>query len=249
MTQRSLELLVQAGRFTARKAAEWYRSVDPDVPRHLLQLPVAALTMLPSPPPKIRRVESDGHAPIIFVHGLGGGPGNFLPMATYLRFHGRKRSYRISFDSKQGLEKRADALARFIGRVRAANGASQVDLVAHSLGGIIVRIALARPRLARSVRTLVTLGTPHHGTYPARYLNSPILRDLRPDGRIIRLLQHRPWPRSVRGVALWSRNDLMVLPPESACLEGMESVDMSPFTHYSYLIHPRSWEAVRRALA
>lgn len=40
----------------------------------------------------------------------------------------------------------------------------RIDLIAHSLGGLDARYALAHLGLARRVRSLVTVGTPHRGT-------------------------------------------------------------------------------------
>ncbi len=40
----------------------------------------------------------------------------------------------------------------------------RVDLIAHSLGGLDARYALAHLGLHHRVRSLVTIGTPHHGT-------------------------------------------------------------------------------------
>jgi triacylglycerol lipase len=40
----------------------------------------------------------------------------------------------------------------------------RVNLVAHSMGGLDARLALAAPRLASRVASLVTVGTPHLGT-------------------------------------------------------------------------------------
>jgi triacylglycerol lipase len=41
---------------------------------------------------------------------------------------------------------------------------ARVDVIAHSLGGLDARYALARLGLAKHVRALVTVGTPHRGT-------------------------------------------------------------------------------------
>jgi triacylglycerol lipase len=40
----------------------------------------------------------------------------------------------------------------------------RIDLIAHSLGGLDARYALAHLGLASRVRSLVTIGTPHHGS-------------------------------------------------------------------------------------
>lgn len=240
--------LATAGVFVGRKAAEIYRSVDPDVQRHLVQIPMLSYALLSRKKERIEAGEPDGHPPLIFVHGLGGNEGVFLLMAWYFWLHGRKRTYRIDFAGGQTIGEQAAALARFVREVKKVTAEQQVEIVAHSLGGIIARLAIRRHRLGTSVKTLVTMGTPHQGTFPARYANTENIRELRPDSELVRELKELTLPRSVRVVTFWSRNDLLVLPPEAAVLPGAEQVDMTPFTHYSYLLDPRGWNAVRLAL-
>ncbi len=140
------------------------------------------------------------------------------------------------------------ALARLIRDVLKATGARQVEIVAHSLGGLVSRLAIQKYKLAHQVKTLITLGSPHHGTYSARYANTAITRDIRPNSKLIKELEKQPWPKSVRGVTFWSKSDLLVLPPKSAAMDGTAQIEVTPFTHYSYLIDPKSWAVVRRAL-
>lgn len=59
----------------------------------------------------------------------------------------------------------ASAGAALAARLR-AHPAREIMLVAHSMGGLLARAALAQPGLQR-VRRLVTLGTPHQGTLAA----------------------------------------------------------------------------------
>jgi pimeloyl-ACP methyl ester carboxylesterase len=237
-----------AGRFVARQVAAGYRKVDPDVPRHLAQIPLLTYTFFSSRRQIVRAGKPDGHPPLIFVHGLGGGRGDFLLMAQYLRLRGRRRSYRIQFKKAQTIDRMASSLARFVRQVSRVTGQKKVEMVAHSLGGLIARAAVLDHGLASSVKTLVTLGSPHRGTHPARYLHSKVIKDLRPDSPYLKKLGRKRWPGSVRGVAFWSRSDLFILPPESGVAEGMEAFDATPFTHYSYLIDPRSWAKVARVL-
>lgn len=253
---RVLEVLGRFGRASAhagaaagRKLAEWYRAVDPDVPRHLAQIPLLSYTLLAPRRGEIVAGEPDGHPPLVFVHGLGGGRGDFLPMALYLWLGGRRRCYRIAFAKGHDVPAMSAALADFVRDVRQATGERRVDVVAHSLGGVVTRHALHTHRLSRVLGTVVTLGTPHHGTYAARFAGTDLTRALRPDSPLIRELNRRRWPRSVRGVSFWSESDLMILPAESAALKGTEAVEMTPFTHYSYLIEPKSWAAVQAALS
>ncbi len=238
----------KAGVFVGRSILENYKKIDPDLIRHIVQVPLLGYSLFVPHNQHFRPGQADGFPPLIFVHGLGGNRGNFLLMSWYLRLLGRKRSYSIHFGAGQTVHSMTAALARFIRKVQKVTGERKVAIVAHSLGGLIVRLAMREYRLSPAVETLITLGTPHHGTYSARYANTAITRDIRPDSRLIRDLGRQPWPRGVRGVSFWSRSDIMILPPESAALDGTVQIEMTPFTHYSYLIDPRSWAAVGRAL-
>ena len=233
------------GRFTARI----YQSIDPDVIRHLAFSPLMAYSLFSSRTEKIHPQKPDGYPPLIFVHGLGGSRGDFLLMAGYFWLKGRSRAYRIHFRRGQTIPQMAQALARFIQKVKKATDEKKVEIVAHSLGGVISRIAVSDHDLASSVKTLVTLGAPHQGTHSARLLNTANLRDLRPNSDFMKKLCRKKWPKGVRGLSFWSRNDLLIVPPESAKLSGMQSVETTPFTHYSYLIDPRSWREVYDRMA
>ena len=236
------------GSWVGHQTADLYKMIDPDVQRHLIQVPLLAYSLFDKREVVIEAGQPDGHPPLVFVHGHGGNRGNFLLMGWVFHLAGRKRSYRIHFPGGQSIEQQASALASFVRQVTKVTGEPQVDLVAHSMGGVVSRLAICEHDLGDKVRTLVTLGAPHHGTYPARYGNTATLRDLRPGSDLERWINRRPIPKSVRVVCMWSENDLLVLPPESALLEGAEHKDMTPFTHYSYLIDPKSFAAVREAL-
>jgi len=238
----------KAGMAVGNAAAGAYRKVDPDVARHLAQFPLLGYSLLVSKREEIAPGAPDGYPPIIFVHGLAGNRGNFLLMEWYLKLLGRKRSYKIHFDAGLGIMDMAKSLATFISDVKNATGEPRVEIVAHSLGGIIARLAIGEYDLAHSVKTLITLGTPHRGTYSARYANTGITRDLRPDSDLMKHLAARPLASCVRSVNFWSRSDLLVIPAESAIMEGAEHVDVTPFTHLSYLISPKCWQTVGRLL-
>jgi pimeloyl-ACP methyl ester carboxylesterase len=255
--------LVRAGRavgygakVAAIAVADGYRAVDPDLRRHIAQLPLMGLTMLSSRKPTITPLPDDGHRPIVFVHGLGGHPGNFSLMKLFFRYHGRSRAYSFSFGSDEPLEEVAARLALLVAELSLQNNLSEehrFDLVAHSMGGIVSRLALEDPSFAKKIATLVTLGTPHSGTYIARYANTMHTLSLRPNSPIVARLQAQlPWgsrPEFPRLVALHSDTDLLLLPPSAACVEGAENLEMNGFTHYSYLLHPTAFQRVFEALS
>lgn len=58
----------------------------------------------------------------------------------------------------------AAELARYIAGVKRRTGAEMVDLVAHSMGGLVARYYIARLMQGRDVAQLLMLGTPHGGS-------------------------------------------------------------------------------------
>lgn len=242
-------LALRAGRALGRGASRAYHAVDPDARRHIAQTPLLAFTLLAARQEQIAPGVPDGHPPLVFVHGLGGSRGDFLALSRYLWLHGRRRSYRIGFDAGDSIEHMAEALADFVRDVLRVTGEPRVQVVAHSLGGVVTRLAMLDHGLDAQVATLITLGSPHRGTHPARFAGTRAARGLRTDSDVVRRLNDAVWPEAVRGVSFWSRSDVLVQPPESAALEGTHQIDVTPFTHISYLLDPRCWALVRRELA
>jgi hypothetical protein len=236
--------------------ASAYRAVDPDLRRHLVHAPLVGIGQLL---PRRRGVEplaADGHRVVIFVHGMAGDPGNFYLMQTWFSTLGRTRSYAPAFAGLPTVVEMAEQLRAFVDDVVHANRlgpGDRIDLVAHSQGGLVSRTALLDPGFAARIATLVTLGTPHGGTHAARYAATPQTLGLRPDSPILRAIATQlPWPgppTMPRLVTFWSDADLLLLPHETALVEGADVVSMPGFTHLSYLLHPRSFHAVWQALA
>ena len=240
--------LASAARAAGRGIASGLRAVDPDVYRHAAELPLMGLTMLTGRWKPAEALAPDGQRPVIFVHGLGGKRGNFLPMQTWFRLHGRSRLYGVGLDGGSSIELLGERLRAFVGEVLAVNGLpadSQVDLVAHSMGGLVARCALEDPETQRRVACLVTLGTPHAGSHAARFLTTEQALGIRPDSPLLqRLAAQAPWTSSTRLICFSSRADVLVLPAESAHVEGAENHELEGLTHYGYLLRPKCWRRI-----
>jgi triacylglycerol lipase len=115
-----------------------------------------------------RPTRSAPRHPVILLHGLlgfdelGVGPAR----SQYFRGLGERLErlgaevHRPRVARVAGVARRAEQLARRLESLPA----KRVNLVAHSMGGLDARYAIARLGLAPRVASLVTLGTPHRGT-------------------------------------------------------------------------------------
>jgi pimeloyl-ACP methyl ester carboxylesterase len=222
---------------------------ETDLTRHLYELALMSYSLLPSPSTPIKRTESDGYPPLVFVHGWGGSRADFIPLSFYLRYYGRRRMFGPNFGFGDSIESRVEQLGRYLKEVIDAHEDEQIEIVAHSMGGVVTRLAIAEYGLEKRIKTLVTLGTPHGGSRAANGAwPSQVVRDLRPDSWLIQRLRHLPLPKNIRGYSLWSRNDLLITPATAAILPGTKKIECTPFTHYSYLIDREGWQTIRRVL-
>jgi triacylglycerol lipase len=105
---------------------------------------------------------------VVLVHGLLGFDEIELGRARHAYFKGVRealardghsvRTARVPLTGS--IAARAEALARFVEGVEG----HRVNLVAHSMGGLDARYAIARLGLERRVASLITVGTPHRGS-------------------------------------------------------------------------------------
>ncbi|MFJ7000759.1 esterase/lipase family protein [Streptomyces albidoflavus] len=148
----------------------------------------------------------------------------------------------------------AELLGRHVEEVRRRTGADRVDVVGHSLGGLIARYHVQRLGGDAAVRTLVTLGTPHSGTRVARPADAhPIVRQMRPGSPVIEELG-RPAPGCrTRFVAVRSDLDQIMVPTSAARLDHpdlcVENVLVTGIGHLALPVHPTVTSLVREALS
>jgi triacylglycerol lipase len=106
--------------------------------------------------------------PVVLIHGLFGFDRIGVPGARLEYFRGIAahlatlgcHAHAVRLPPARSVPARAEELVRAI----EALPHDRIDLIAHSLGGLDARYALAHLGLARRVRSLVTICTPHRGT-------------------------------------------------------------------------------------
>src|SRR5262249_52883268 len=106
--------------------------------------------------------------PILLAHGWGGldrvVPAQHLAYSYFRDIPGalRARGHVVHIASVApiaSIDRRAGQLARQIMLLD-----ERINIIAHSMGGLDARLAIARYGVRERVASLTTIGTPHHGT-------------------------------------------------------------------------------------
>ncbi len=181
---------------------------------------------------------------VVLVHGYLANRSTLFPLAAYLRLQGIEQVLSFNYDSGAGVDQAAQALREYLRRhVRGG----RIDLVCHSLGGLVARVYIQELGGSRRVDRCVTLGTPHQGTYGSYWLWSRVGRELRPDSSLLtRLQRSRGNAPGVRFVSLIAGSDNLVFPRVFAGHD--EEIHLGDLGHVSMLFSPRVLRVVAEIL-
>ncbi|GCL65750.1 esterase/lipase family protein [Pseudaquabacterium pictum] len=122
-------------------------------------------------------------------------------------------------------------------------------VVAHSMGGLATRAWLAaQPDAAEAdarVRHVITIGTPHRGTWMARFGHTANARQMRLGSPWLAALAANETPRRhARFTCVHGHADNIVFPASTATLPGAENIHLPAVAHVAMVQHPAVWAAV-----
>ncbi|MBQ0986065.1 alpha/beta fold hydrolase [Streptomyces sp. F63] len=192
--------------------------------------------------------------PVLLLHGFIDNRSVFVLLRRSLRRHGHRRVEALNYSPLTcDIRSAAVALAERVEEICEHTGHSRIDVVGHSLGGLIARYYVQRLGGDSRVRTLVTLGTPHSGTTAAPWLSAhPLIRQMRPDSPVIRELSAPAPECATRFVCFWSELDQVVLPPATARIEHPDlaavNIRVSGIGHLALPVHGAVAAEIRRVL-
>ncbi|MEU9790530.1 alpha/beta fold hydrolase [Streptomyces sparsogenes] len=196
--------------------------------------------------------------PVLLLHGFIDNRSVFVLLRRSLRRQGSRQGSRhveaLNYSPLTcDIRAAAARLDRHVRQICARTGHSRVDVVGHSLGGLIARYYVQRLGGDARVHTLVTLGTPHSGTRTAPLLAAhPLVRQMCPDSDVIVELR-RPAPDCrTRFVSFWSDVDQLMIPAETARIDHPDlrarSVRVKGIGHLALPVHHAVAARVREAL-
>lgn len=211
--------------------------------------PLGIIGPLPRVPSLKRSNDRGKKIPILFIHGILHNRATFAWIVQRLALQGwrefREMNLMTTFHT---IPRMAEQVGEAVDNLRRRYRVPQVDIIAHSLGGIIARYFIQLEGGDGSVRNLITLGTPHGGTELSKLSILPNIRELSPDSPIIRRLNAGPPPRLTQGLAISGSLDVVVRPRSNAWWKGVRNVELKRVGHAGLLFSGRAAKLIESRL-
>ena len=190
---------------------------------------------LPTPP--------TGQRGVVLVHGFMCNRGLWLPWLAPLRARGHAH-VAVNLEPVMGsIDAYVATLEDAVQRVTAATGMAPV-LLCHSMGGLAVRAWLRAYSGDGRVHRVLTLGTPHGGTWLGRFSSAVNGRQMSLAGEwVVALAQAEPVARAALFTCWYSNCDNIVFPATTAALPGADNRLVQGLAHVQMAFDP----AVMRA--
>jgi pimeloyl-ACP methyl ester carboxylesterase len=201
----------------------------------------------------ISDIEAAG-TPILLIHGMADNRSVFTLLRLGLRRRGFGQVTTMNYSILTGDVRVAAAqLAEEVEALVSETGYERIHVVGHSMGGLIARYYVTRLGGDERVHTLVTLGSPHHGTYAAYAWNSRIMQQLRPGSPLLQELEQPVEGCRTRFLCYWSDIDQLMFPQRTAALDhpdlNVTNVEMHGVGHMSLPIMQSVVHGIGAALA
>lgn len=212
-------------------------------------LAAALAVLVPVHPAQAKKpVPATGKQPIVFVHGWNGSASNWGTMISRFRSDGYTSSqlFAWQYDTTQSNAVTAEKLAAYVDSVRAQTGATRVDVVTHSMGGLSSRHYLKNLGGQEEVDDWVSLGGPNHGTELASICSSASCLDMRIGSPFLTDLNSGDeTPGAVSYGTFWSSCDEMINPDSSVLLSGAVNTHVGCVGHVALLSDTSTYRGVR----
>ncbi len=200
--------------------------------------------------PPLWRPPTRPDVPVLFIHGVLHNTATFAWIKQKMALSGWRNFRAVNLSTTQhSIAQMAEQTLETMDRMRTQFGAPQVDIVSHSLGGILARYVLQLMNQDGVVRRLITLGTPHQGTELSRYSLFTHLRELAPGSRTIEDLKNAPALVKTQAISISGNLDMLLWPRNTGHWSGVRNIHLKGVGHAGLLFSKRVLQIIQAHLA
>jgi pimeloyl-ACP methyl ester carboxylesterase len=203
-----------------------------------------------------RRVQLDNHAgtpPVLLIHGFLGTRGSLLPLEQRLVQDGfTVFSFNLGVVNFRDIRASAFLIHRKIESILKQTSVDEIDIVGHSMGGLIGLYYIKKLGGYARVRRLIMMGTPVKGTWSALFgvvtlgLFSASSWQLLPRSRFLDELSQGELPPDVDVYTLAAARD-WVCPLPSTRLRGATAITL-PMGHSGLVVSDEVYRRIKKVL-
>ncbi|MET9431384.1 triacylglycerol lipase [Streptomyces sp. NPDC003036] len=186
--------------------------------------------------------------PVLFVHGYNSSGSYWNTMADRFRADGWPSSHlrQWSYDWRQSNATTAQEVSAQVDRLLAETGASRVDVITHSMGGLSSRHYAKELGGSAKIDAWVSLGGPNHGTDAANSCYDTSCTEMRIGSAFLTALNSGDeTPDGVRHATWWSPCDGFINPDSSVALSGAANTRTACLGHSALGTDPVVYGQVR----
>ena len=211
-------------------------------------------------------VAPPGQNPVLVIHGYGADVGSLAFLVRLLREDGFT-AREIDLDTvHHRVEDLAWALGRRVETFRRVHEAERVDLIGHSLGGVLARYYIQMLGGHEHVDRVITIGSPHRDGTWAMHLTtalrwSGLYPFPREDSCAQQLMPRSAFYERLNGpeyrvenlqkvdfTSIYSHADSLIIPQRNAHLPGVRNIAFWRYGHVGLVMSPRVYRTVRERL-
>jgi triacylglycerol lipase len=174
--------------------------------------------------------------PILFVHGWNSSSSTWNTMVSRFSADGWTSAElnNWSYNWHQSNATTASQISTKVDSILAATGATKVDIISHSMGGLSSRYYVRNLGGTAKVDDWVSLGGPNHGTNTSYFCFDTSCAEMRPNSSFLKSLNSvDETPGLVNYGTFWSPCDEVINPDSSVALSGATNTQTACMSHSS----------------
>jgi triacylglycerol lipase len=186
--------------------------------------------------------------PILFVHGWSSSGSVWSTMITNFKKDGWTDAQLAnwSYNTSQSNATTAQQIRTKVDSILLATGATRVDVITHSMGGLSSRYYAKNLGGDTKIDAWVSLGGPNHGTTSAYGCFSTSCVEMRPGSTFLNSLNATDeTPGSPRYATWWSACDAVIEPDNSTPLIGATNTQTACLSHSALYSDATTYAQVR----